>query len=396
MPEYISEITEEQKAQFPHQVAKWTRIGLSTERFNFEAAQEAILECYTGANLTRPKKMIVGRSPLALVYACPMIDGLNELPKDAGSEGAATFWEGYDVTDLRAALQKGHDLFNKRQKASEVFKMVRDCMWSDIPTGRRKDYRWRSVKDDIEKFATPSDLKEVIATRQNWSSQSFFNLSFGQFGAAYVAYVDTFEKVLGWEHECLKAHKWNRILTETCGFCWVGEDVVGISDRPIRINRDQMQQLHNDVDYAIEYSDGFGLCSWHGYTIPRNKEWIIREKDAINADKIEAEENAELRRIMLEKYGFDRYIAERDAKVVSTDTDARGLERRLLTFRLKGEEVRVLEVQNGTIEPDGSRRKFMLGAVRNPSNRDLPKTPREAAAWSYGLPAKFYDDQVRT
>ena len=40
-----------------------------------------------------------------------------------------------------------------------------------------------------------------------------------------------------------------------------------------------------------------------------------------------------------------------------------GRPRRLLELKLKGEKIRVMDVYNGSLEPDGTRRRFMLGAV---------------------------------
>jgi hypothetical protein len=90
----------------------------------------------------------------------------------------------------------------------------------------------------------------------------------------------------------------------------------------------------------------------------------------------------------LEIYGFDRYLEKRKAKIIAEDV-LHGQTRRLLSIDVGKERVRVLEVINGSEEPDGSRRKFHLGAM--PGN-----TPHECVAASFGRPADKYREAVGT
>jgi hypothetical protein len=179
-------------------------------------------------------------------------------------------------------------------------------------------------------------------------------------------------------------------MTESAGFYWTLDDVCFASERPSQIHRDQAGRLHCDSAPAIAYSGtGWGLYSWHGYTLPATHSWIIADKARLTPALIEAESNAELRRIMLEVYGFDRYFSERKARVVAEDTDGNGHPRRLMIAKVNGDAIRVVEVLNGSLEPDGTRRKFVLGAM--PGN-----TPHEAIANSYGISPRHYREAVRT
>ena len=51
---------------------------------------------------------------------------------------------------------------------------------------------------------------------------------------------------------------------------------------------------------------------------------------------------------------------------------------------------RFIHVINGSLEPDGTRREFFLGADPDAA------TPHEAVAASYGRPAAAYREAVRT
>lgn len=185
-------------------------------------------------------------------------------------------------------------------------------------------------------------------------------------------------------------------LSELVGWCWFFEDTAIITDRPCVLKRDNGNRLHCDNGPALAYSDGFAVFAWHGHRLQTNQQWIILEKAKITPEKINKESNVELRRIMLEVYGFERYLAANDATVISEDVDGNGHPRRLLEMVVAGDQIRVIEVLNGSLEPDGTRRKFILGAARNPLTREEPSTPHEAVAYSYGRPPAKYKEMVRT
>jgi len=139
---------------------------------------------------------------------------------------------------------------------------------------------------------------------------------------------------------------------------------------------------------AIQYRDGWGIYAWHGQRIPDDHTWIITEKERITADAIMSEPNAELRRIMGEIVQWAPLL--KGAKVLNKDEDGNGHPRRLLSVQMGGERQRVVEVLNGSLEPDGSRRKFHLGAMSG------ARTCHEAVAMSYGISPAVYREGIRT
>jgi len=102
--------------------------------------------------------------------------------------------------------------------------------------------------------------------------------------------------------------------------------------------------------------------------------------------RIGQERNAELRRVMLEVYGFDRYLAETGA--TPADRDVMGV---LWRIDLPGDEpVVMVEVVNATPEPDGTRRTYWL---RVPPRT---RTAKEAVAWTFGLGPADYKPLAQT
>ena len=185
-------------------------------------------------------------------------------------------------------------------------------------------------------------------------------------------------------------------IAASIGFWYPRDGICIVSDRFAEVHWSEARnrqglpfRLHHEERPAVAFRDGWGLYYWHGYRLPPSKEWIIAEKSRITPDLIDDEGNAELRRIMLEVFGFEKYIAVRGAKEIASD-EMFGRQRRLLSMTVRGEEIRVLDVWNGSLEPDGTRRRFFLGAMRGAN------TPHEAAALSYGIDPRIYSEGTRT
>jgi hypothetical protein len=110
-------------------------------------------------------------------------------------------------------------------------------------------------------------------------------------------------------------------------------------------------------------------------------DWIIERPREITPAAILKERNAEVRRCMLERFGTERYLLEAGARLLRQDDC--GKLWRTLSFT-------IAEVENGTVEPDGTRRRYFLQVPP-----DL-RSPREAVAWTYGLTTEQYELAVRT
>lgn len=164
------------------------------------------------------------------------------------------------------------------------------------------------------------------------------------------------------------------------------EEIAILSDRPSSYRYDAQMRLHAIDDYVVKWRDGFGWCSWKGLAIPDE---FIFQRDKIDSKKILGETNAEFRRVLIEIYGElhgpKAVFKDLNAKLISEDKVA-GFPRKL--YDINGS--RYIHVINGSLEPDGSRREFLLG-VQNTIN-----TPAEAIATSYGIPSKKYKEVLRS
>jgi len=185
------------------------------------------------------------------------------------------------------------------------------------------------------------------------------------------------EKYAAWEQAAI--HGGFRIMHPE--FCMV-------SDFPERLLVDEENRPHCADGPSHRWRDGWSLYYWHGVRVTRQ---IIEQPETITVEQIEAEQNAEVRRVMLERYGWARYIRDCGARVVDEvgeDHEIIGLRgARLLRKDLPGEPEPIvyLEMRNSTAEPDGSYRRYLERIDPKMYNGDAAKSCHAAMAsrWMY-------------
>ncbi|MGW2425274.1 DUF6745 domain-containing protein [Streptomyces sp. NPDC001709] len=169
-------------------------------------------------------------------------------------------------------------------------------------------------------------------------------------------------------------------LAEVCrsaGWWWPFEKVAVVCERPSELHRDEAGRLDRGDGPALAFPDGFALHAWRGMPVQAS---FVEELRTLTPERIRSQENAELRRVMLEFYGYDRYLADSGARPVHRDETGT-----LWRIDLVGDEpVVMVEVLNSTPEPDGSHRTYWLRVP--PATR----TARQGVAWTFGLDAAAY------
>jgi hypothetical protein len=140
---------------------------------------------------------------------------------------------------------------------------------------------------------------------------------------------------------------------------------------------------HSLTGPALRYPDGWGVYAIHGVRVPAP--WI-ETPDAVIAYDVLEMKNVEARRVMIERIGAERFIKNLPACPVARDDFG-------TLYRVPSsdeEPLTLVEVVNGTPEPDGTRKHYFL---RVPPH---VQTAREAVAWTYDVPANDYTPEVRT
>ena len=129
--------------------------------------------------------------------------------------------------------------------------------------------------------------------------------------------------------------------------------------------------MHCEDGPVIEYADGVKIYVIEGHVL---NEQIVMAPETLTLEQIDKEENAETKRIMINRYGVSKYMLETEAKQIDVDQ-----------LNLEGSSMRTLmEDKHGNrwlIGTDGS-----TGRVYHMSVPNNVSTCREAHEAISGIP----------
>lgn len=308
--------------------AAWLRHALCTDPADRPAAEDAITQLYSRLNKPPPTFVWVGSPAAAVRFVARPLTLASDGPWPLETRMASL------VSDLRARL----------------------------PSVYATDPLRRTVRESIAGL-----IRGAAADRLGlcW---------YGQHDVDWVAHLR-------------EPNPWVT-LARSCGWWWPREDRCVVSDRPSVLRTEPVPgeeselRLHAADEPAVEYPDGWTVHAWHGIRVPS---WVI---EAPTVDRIAAEPNVEVRRCAIERIGWGTFIDEAGLTLVgqAADPGNPGAELRLydLPYARWGAATRLLMAVNGSVERDGTRRRYGL---RVPA---WVADPVEAAGWSYGLSGAQY------
>ncbi|MFI8435337.1 DUF6745 domain-containing protein [Streptomyces sp. NPDC079020] len=324
-------------------VNSWRTVAAATGRADRAAAEEGVRLAYRGAGLTEPGRIIWADSPRAAV-------GVVEKLTDAGRSVR-------DDIRTRPWAEERRRMYDELGPAgwSALWSATGAQLW-ETTAALAERIRTGVVADLAERPEDESDVRLLL-----------LDAVLGQHDAAWLAAFDgRGDRLTGLAQ-----------VARNAGWWWPYENAVVISERPEALHRDEAGRLDHGDGPALSYADGFALYAWRGMPVPAE---FLAELSALTPERIRAEENAELRRVMLEYYGYDRYLTESRAEPVHRDET--GI---LWRIALDGDEdVVMVEVVNSTPEPDGTHRTYWLRVP--PSTR----TAKDGVAWTFGIDGAAY------
>ncbi|WP_227983920.1 DUF6745 domain-containing protein [Nocardia spumae] len=333
------------------QLSDWRSIAAAVGPVDRPAAEAGVRAAYRDAGLPEPDQIVWVPSPLAAVGAVRALD-------DPG----AAVRERIRTAPWAAARERVHDELGADGWAAH-WRATGAPLW-DIIRALADRLRDGVVAQLVT--VDPADRPARIAAEREVRGV-LLDAVLGQHDAAWLAAFDGRDHNLGGLMEVARG----------AGWWWPYERAAVVSERPVRLRRDEAGRLHSDDGPAVAFGDGFALHAWRGMPVPAD---FFAGLGSLTAERIRTEENAELRRVLLEHYGYDRYLAESGAEPVHRD-DAGILWRIPLP---DDEDVVMVEVVNSTPEPDGTHRTYWLRVP--PSTR----TATEGVAWTFGLDAEEY------
>lgn len=164
-------------------------------------------------------------------------------------------------------------------------------------------------------------------------------------------------------------------VAASAGPWWALEGLAIVSERPLVATLDPRGRLHSESGPAIAWPDGTAIWAWHGVAVPSS---VVTDPQLITVDAIRAEANVEVRRVMIERLGWERIVRDGGAELI--DQDATGkLWELSRTTDWSWNRARFVEVINSTPEPDGTRHHYF---IRVPPEM---RTAKQAVAWTFEL-----------
>ncbi len=155
------------------------------------------------------------------------------------------------------------------------------------------------------------------------------------------------------------------------------EKICFLCELPTESLVNERGQLHNDSGPAMRFADGFEIYAINGVVIPKD---AMMASAKLTVDQIDKEQNVEVRRILIQRYGMERYL--KDSSAVEIDSDEFGV---LYKKSLHMDEpIVVVRVLNPTPEPDGTRKYYFL---RVPPYMTSAKA---AVAWTFNMSPEEY------
>ena len=129
--------------------------------------------------------------------------------------------------------------------------------------------------------------------------------------------------------EILRSQK---LLLEHCGWIFPFEKICAVCDRPRHLRFDSQNRLHAEAEPAIEFAYGWKIYFYHGVKLPENYGKI--HPNQWQSQWLLTEENAELRRVLIQGIGYDRICQELSAKKIDS-----------------WQEYALLQIDNADVEP---------------------------------------------
>ncbi len=324
---------------------RWLAFGLSTAPADRAAAEAGVRTAYAAAGLTEPERFVWRGSPLAGAVAAAQLVAAGDAGRCVRGQVRTRPWAA-----RRAALTSGLGAAGWARH------------WA--AAGART---WQLITD---RLVTP--LRTRIEAESPADALVLLDAVHGQHDAAWLAAFDGRPELSG-----------VAAVARAAGWWWPYEKVVVLTDRPTALHRDNLGRLHHGEGPALSYPDGWGLHAWRGMPIPGDLAARLAE---LTVAEIQCEPNAEIRRVMLEHFGFDRYL--RECNAVRVHEDECGV---LWSVAMPRDEPLVMvEVINATPEPDGTRRTYFL---RVPPDT---RTARGGVAWTFDLDEQEYAPMVQT
>ncbi|MGP0091027.1 MAG: DUF6745 domain-containing protein [Xanthobacteraceae bacterium] len=336
-----------------------------------------------GAQIGAPTaaKITIAESARQILMA---IAAVRDAGEDAGSSararGVGFGWSQIEGQDVRA---------NGSSAEARVAWFVTGSNWDRTATRA-----WEAWEDWAIREAWGVDLWAPRFLRHASVSECFGRAWRGCRDAARLgAHAPSMADTAVADRDKQTARQWLPIVEafEAGAFAFLTiHDGLLVATIPAKASADAAGRLHCADGPAFAWLD-VEEYYWHGVHVAKN---IVLAPQSITVADIDAKRDAEVRRVMIERYrhgeeiaGAGAYIRDAGGELLDHDAESGTLWRRAL---VDDEPIVMLEVTNATQEPDGRFKHYWL---RVPPR--MTKA-RQAVAWTFSVRADRYKPRIET
>lgn len=288
----MSAITLEQIALVPIYRDKWRQIGLSIKPIDRPQATAAINTAYNIIRCPEPEIIFCDSPYIALQAVEPL--RIRDSGRGMASEIRNKIHnELYDI--LRSQL--GRELEN------QIYSQLYNPLYAQL-----MNQLHLHVKDEVYvKLARKlgGRFQRFPIDRADRNNSIVSELS-----ACHGSWVDFCIGVLNLEYD-RPLYSAFKSLVENCGWIYPFEKKCFVCDRPIQLHFDSEYLLHAEGQPAVEFADKFSVYSYRGVRLPE----IIGQvpPQSWQASWLLTEQNAEVRRVLIQTIGYRRICQELQA-----------------------------------------------------------------------------------
>ena len=142
---------------------------------------------------------------------------------------------------------------------------------------------------------------------------SVWDSGYGQHDAGWLSFHEYFREV------CALAEQTGKLAghieqAKAAGWYLPHQNICWVSERHHILVRDQRGRLHCPTGPAVCFPDGWAIYAYHGVRVPAS---VIEDRAKATPKLILAEQNVEVRRVMMDLYGHGRFAQDAGARIIS-------------------------------------------------------------------------------
>ena len=161
--------------------------------------------------------------------------------------------------------------------------------------------------------------------------------------------------------------------------CPLSEDepsLLKIVEGRIFLKGDEEGNPHCEDAHAVVSRRSGREYFWHGIEVP---DFVILHPELISVERIYSERNTEIRRVMIYRYGLERWFQDTGATLIDDDPHFGKL------YKIKNTDALMLELVRPSREPDGTFQRYFIPILPFAGNPKLPINKSRHAARSVRL-----------